>query len=511
MRLCNNSAFSSTALLLALIVLPGQQMTEKIVLSEFQVWADARGPEVFEALNRQFLDVGRSHLFGLYPEYDNFVWELPRMKFWVDEAVELGAFNVFCIGDDTMTALGRLFDGNGVNPKLSDVYFKTVEYAHEKGLMVAVEPAGLPRVRDKEHFVPWLKEWIGRDVPKSKRADIIKLSIEWFGAYNLMNAKEVEAFMLACEEVNPDVLVYIDSIGGIWRVPQAFHRWLLSRFPGTILSHYLNTEQVGAFREIGARNLMVQINPCETWETGGQYYIYFDKTVASLQDAVDKDVRFLSLAGVNWGYDRRLFDLFLEVVRPHLDLAKTVEEIRESIVPDEIKQPATYSDVEAWITEERLKIERERGDLPIPVNKAGRPAFFGESSEGTVIQRLAAIGDGEIGARFTGAHTVPYMRDPVTATMGVDFGEERTITNMHVVPCLSPTENVYLATDFRLEYRNNDKWVTLSGGVFKGNRKRDITINFAPVKADAIRIVIERALDDGQSNYRVCVLELSAS
>ncbi len=35
----------------------------------FQVWADARGPEVFEALNRQFIETGRSDLFGLYPEF----------------------------------------------------------------------------------------------------------------------------------------------------------------------------------------------------------------------------------------------------------------------------------------------------------------------------------------------------------------------------------------------------------------------------------------------------------
>ena len=57
-----------------------------IVLSEFQVWADAAGPEVFEELNRQYIEDGRSHVFNIYPHYENFVWEFPRMKKWVDEA-----------------------------------------------------------------------------------------------------------------------------------------------------------------------------------------------------------------------------------------------------------------------------------------------------------------------------------------------------------------------------------------------------------------------------------------
>jgi len=60
-------------------------------------------------------------------------------------------------------------------------------------------------------------------------------------------------------DVSPETLVYLDSISGVWRTPQPFHRWLLERFPGTIISHYLNTDQLSAFREMGARNMMVQI------------------------------------------------------------------------------------------------------------------------------------------------------------------------------------------------------------------------------------------------------------
>jgi len=226
-----------------------------------------------------------------------------------------------------------------------------VAYAHLRGLLVAVEPVALPRKRDREHFKRWLRTWIGPQIPAHERPDIIKLSLEWFGAYRLNPdiAEEVEAFFLAVRDVNPDVLVYVDSIGGLWRKPQDFHRWLLSRFPGTILSHYLNADQVPAFRKMGARNMMVQINPSETAEKGGQFFIYHERTVKWLKDVVRHRVRYLSLAGVNFGYSRYNYGLFLEIIRPHLNLAKTLSEIRSSLRPDQIKQKATKENVRRWL------------------------------------------------------------------------------------------------------------------------------------------------------------------
>ena len=65
---------------------------------------------------------------------------------------------------------------------------------------MAVEPLGLPAKRDVAHFKPWLASWLGPDVPVAARADIVKLSIEWFGAYqkNPRMAEEVEAFFTVC-------------------------------------------------------------------------------------------------------------------------------------------------------------------------------------------------------------------------------------------------------------------------------------------------------------------------
>jgi hypothetical protein len=285
------------------------------------------------------------------------------MKHWVDEAVVLKAFNVFCLGDDTRTAQGRLFTPQGLNPKLAETYFQIVEYAHRKGFMVSVEPVGLPKPRDKERFVAWLRAWVGPEVPKARRADIIKLSIEWFGAFgNPPNlAHEIEAFFEAGKEVNPEVLIYVDSIGGQWRRPQPLHRWLLSQYPGTIISHYLNVDQVDAFREMGARNMMVQINPCEAVLGGPSHlFLYFHETVEFLQKAMKKRVRFVSLAGVNYAYDRRAFDLFLDVIRPHLRLASDVDELRKSLVPDRIAEPVTKEGVRSLLIKQRERAKRKQ-------------------------------------------------------------------------------------------------------------------------------------------------------
>lgn len=500
-----------TFLLTAL--LPAAEAPEAfIVLSEFQVWADAAGPEVFRALNARYLARGKSHVFDLYPRYDSFVWEYPRTKRWIDEAVALGAFNVFCIGDDTRTAQGHLFRSEGVNPIYEDFLFRTIAYAHRKGLMAAVEPVRMPDERDVEHFRSWLRTWLGPQVPRESRADIIKLSIEWFDAYeyNPNLAGEVEAFFEACREVHPRALIYVDSIGGAWKSPGPFHRWLGRRFPETILSHYLDTEQVEAFRMIGARNMMVQINPSETEDTAGQFFIYHDKTVAFLQDAVRERVRYLSLGGVNFGYSRYNYDLFLDVIRPHLALARDPEALRASIRPDAIVAPATREDVRAWLLEQKRKTAEERRDPPIPRNPAGRPACFGEAREGLTIRRLAAIADGRIARRFRGAYTDPRASAPVRAVFGLDFGAVRRIRKVRVVPCLAPREAIYVARDFELEFRQGGAWHPIPGGSMRANTSPELLIVFPPREADALRLTIASEADDGDGNYRACCQELAA-
>ena len=320
----------------------------------------------------------------------------------------------------------------------------------------------------------------------------------------------MEAFFTACAKVNPEVLISIDSIGGRWRNPCPFHRWLLQRHPGTILSHYLGTAQVDAFRAMGARNMMVQINPCEIDKKAGQFFIYHDKTVDFLKDAVRKKVRYLSLAGVNFGYNRYNYDLFLEVVRPHLDLVTDLKSLRASLIPDEVAEPATAAEVKAGLLKEKRELMKQRQESqPIPLNKAGRPAVFGETREDCFIQNLAALADNRVGARFQGAYTDSFCSKPVKAIFGRDFGEVRTISEIRVIPCLHPEEKTYVAKDFRLEFRFEGKWQTVPGGVFRNNDKPEIKLQFPALKADAVRLIIENESDDGKGNYRACCQELA--
>jgi hypothetical protein len=94
---------------------------------------------------------------------------------------------------------------------------------------------------------------------------------------------------------------------------------------------------------------MVQINPSELEKPAGQFFIYHRETVASLQEVVRKQVRYVSLAGVNFGYSRYNYDLFLDVIRPHLALAPDLETLRKSLRPDEITGTTTKDDVAKWL------------------------------------------------------------------------------------------------------------------------------------------------------------------
>ena len=153
-----------------------------------------------------------------------------------------------------------------------------------------------------EHVGPFTADILGLDHEEWRNAcfgDAHDICAPSDALENLRRmAHQLDAFFKACKKVNPEVLVYIDSIGGKWLKPQILHRWLLSEYPGTIVSHYLDTAHVADFRKIGARNMMVQINPCEAGHgIGCHLFLYFDDTIRSLKDIVAKRVRYVSLAG----------------------------------------------------------------------------------------------------------------------------------------------------------------------------------------------------------------------
>ncbi|MCC6344658.1 MAG: hypothetical protein IT166_20830 [Bryobacterales bacterium] len=321
---------------------------EKFIrLVEFQVWADWRGPEVPRLLSNIYNRTGKSHNFQL--PHHLFLWNADRMRGWVDEAVKLGCFNLFNLGDDTRAAEGYLFNDDGLNPIFRDFYLNTVAYAHSRGMMVGVEPRALPRPVTRENIRKWAGTFLDPSLGKARVTDVIKMSIEWLDAYkhNPEIAEETEAFIEGIREVNPEVLVYVDSMTHDWGKPRAYHYWLMARYPKIIISHYLNSEQVPAFRAAGAANMMVQINPQEYVPENGQFFVYHDRTVKMLKDVVTKKVSLLSIAGVNYGYQFYNYDLFLDILRPHVNLAGTVAGLRAGVKESHPARHVTKADVRA--------------------------------------------------------------------------------------------------------------------------------------------------------------------
>jgi hypothetical protein len=349
-------------LLAAASCLPAPARAQKsdpfIRLVEFQIWADWRGPEVPRLLSNLYNEKGRSHNFQLQPRYELFLWDEGRVRGWVDEAIKLGCFNLFSIGDDTRVSEGYLFTTEGLNPSFRDFYFNSVAYAHKHGLMAAVEPRALPKPVTRENVRKWAVSFLDPSLGRDKVTDIVKMSIEWFDAYkhNPNIAEETEAFIEGVRSVNPGVLVYLDSIGGRWRQVRQFHNWIMGRYPEMIISHYLNADQVEAFRAAGAANMMVQINPQEFQPDDGQFFVFHDRTVKILKEVVAKKVPLLSISGVNYGYSHYNYDLFLDILRPHLNLVRTVPELRAVLGKNRPVNKAAPADVRA----EELETQRKR-------------------------------------------------------------------------------------------------------------------------------------------------------
>ena len=157
------------------------------------------------------------------------------MRGWVDEAIKLGCFNLFTIGDDTRVAEGYLFTDDGLNPVFRDFYLNTVAYAHSRGMMVGVEPRALPRPVTREKIKKWARNFLDPSLGREKVTDIIKVSVDWFDARkgNPEIAEETEAFIEGVRQVNPDVFIYLDSARDTWALPRAFHYWIMDRYPNS--------------------------------------------------------------------------------------------------------------------------------------------------------------------------------------------------------------------------------------------------------------------------------------
>ncbi|MBI2844168.1 MAG: hypothetical protein HYX78_12270 [Armatimonadetes bacterium] len=356
----------------AAVRLRESEPSRHILLSAFQIWAD------FTEGAPEGLSTGTvaQETPGL-----NRVWELGRIKHWIDEAVSLGCFNAIDLGDDHEPEGGRLFTPDGINPRYGDLLGDAVEYAHSKGLMAMVEPWDLQipqepveridRAKHKATCIRWAKSFLD---PKlgSRTPDIVKLSLEPLGAYanNPDLAYVVGNYLDAVRQVNPKVLVMVDSISGFWCFPSEFHFWLMSKYPDVIISHYTRVGEVAAFELLGARNMAVQLNPGPLSSgfvhTGQKDWVA--GALAQLEEAYYYKVRYLELSGQHF-YDRAVWSKLADSMRPHLKLAHNLGDLRASLQNSVPARMCSEQDVERGL----LTRISEDGSI----NIAGGGACFG--------------------------------------------------------------------------------------------------------------------------------------
>lgn len=336
-----------------LIFAPSLHSGEKVpvYVSEFQMWADVR-PAGMKFLKWVYDRIGVSHNFMMMSNNQRF-WAEDRVRKMVDEAAGMGVFNLFTIGDDHGARKGHIFEGAGINPEYRDFFLNSVRYIHSKGMMAGVEPRNIPKTTNKKVQRRWWRSFLSPEHGAGV-VDVIKLSMEWIGGYqhDYRMVRYIDTIIEVVSEVNPSVLVYVDSIGNEWRKVRQAHRYLLGRHPYILMMlHNANpiggndggasVEMVSEFRKEGFRNLMLQINPNE----GSQCFYFVDRTRMSVRNFIELDMPFVSFAGANLGYDRKQLERIVSPLRSKLFLVKNIQELRSKLVFQEIQNPVVYEDV----------------------------------------------------------------------------------------------------------------------------------------------------------------------
>lgn len=142
------------------------------------------------------------------------------------------------------------------------------------------------------------------------------------------------------------------------------------------------------------------------------------------------------------------------------------------------------------------------------------------------IDNLDRLIDGEIGANSDNdaAMTTPTQLKPVRGWFGIDFHNERTISEVTAYPLLynngnliNKNEFTYLAHHYVLQYWEQEKWKDIPGTEVMNNKQKRIAHIFAPIKTSCIRIYIydeynnqgELEAKDSSRVYRAACLELT--
>lgn len=345
--------FTLLLLLWSLLILPAQAQTQTpIYLSEFQLWAWPT-EEGLKRLKSIHSVLGRSHHFMLFSRKHRH-WNEKKTRNMIKEIASLKAFNLITIGDDHGAKKGHIMSKKGLNPEYNDMFLSTVAFIHQQGLLAGIEARNIPYSTKINVHKKWWKAIVDPAL-KERGVDIVKLSMEWLGGYqhHPQMVKRVEAAIKAIHEINPNTLVYLDSLGAEWREVRAAHRYLLQKFPEILINLHgangfsgLNSSDsiqrmVKNFKKAGFKNIMVQINPNE----GSQWFYYMARTLEALKDFNRSHTNFLSLAGGNLGYKRELMDILIQPIEPRLKLVKTVDELRIHIHPQYPRRKVSFREV----------------------------------------------------------------------------------------------------------------------------------------------------------------------
>jgi hypothetical protein len=338
-----------------------QNRARRLRLCSFQIWADTSVP---------VYTIGQSHMAEEY--YRHRKWTPEGIRHWVDEAVQLGCFNAIDLGDDHDTPHGRLFTPVGLNPYYKSVFLEGVRYAHRRGLLVIVEPWNLKLIGDvssAEHrkiCLRWARSFLDPELGK-RVPDIVKLGMEPLQLYSNdpYLPRMVENFIEAIREVNPRVLVYIDSIGGFWSKPSMLHFWLMNRYPELIISHYTTASQVPAFQTVGARNMMVQINPNPNESGPGLTgeVSWVEGAFKLLSEALGYRIKYLEVSG-QYAYQREIWQGFARFIRPQVDLVHSVDELRSTVERNIPLLNCQRSEVEEFLLRRKRMVSFCVGEPP---------------------------------------------------------------------------------------------------------------------------------------------------
>lgn len=163
----------------------------------------------------------------------------------------------------------------------------------------------------------------------------------------------------------------------------------------------------------------------------------------------------------------------------------------------------------------KTQVESVKTEYPLPIG--------GIEKKGYNIISLYNLNDGEGGKNKDGdaAASDPISSVPVKAWFGLDFGKETQISQIKAAltyykrgTVIGKSDFVYLATEYVMQYWDNNDWKDIPGTKIKDNKNKVVLHEFDPIKTSKVRVYISSQLNNngstGKGVYRAACLEFEA-